>query len=336
MKQFNLVVAGGTFDHFHKGHKEFLQFILSCSKRVVLGLTSDQYVEHTRQTSIENYSQRKQALEKFLETQKARSRVEIASIDTLFIPKHWEKLPLEAIVVSKDTKLGADEINKRRRRQGLTPLEILIAPLLKGQDGNIISSTRIRNGEINREGKPFIDPMWLTRTLQITEELRRQLKLPFGLLIKDFISWKNTNPLSQSLVITVGDVVTKSVNDLSIKNKISIVDFYVERKKTFSSLSELGFSNKETVFTVDNPRGSLTPELFQVAQKIFNLSKQKRIVVKVNGEEDLAVLPMILAAPLGFIILYGQPHEGVVLIHITEEQKERAYKITCQFSTRGY
>lgn len=326
MKNYNLVVAGGTFDHFHKGHREFLKFILSCSKKVVLGLTSDQYIKNKKLIdSIENYSKRKQTLERFLETQKALERVEIAPIDNLFIPKQWEELPIEAIIVSKDSKQGAEEINKKRN----SPLKIVIAPFSTGEDGKIISSTRIRNGEINREGKPYISPTWLTHALHITPDLTKQLKLPFGTFIKDLSSLKNKSPL----LIAVGDVTTKALNYLSFNNTISVVDFFVERKKTFSSFLELGFSGTETIFYVDNPRGTLTPQLFKTAQEIFVIpNQQERMVIKINGEEDLAVLPLLLAAPLGYVILYGQPRVGVVMVEVTEEQKEKAYNITNQFT----
>ena len=37
------------------------------------------------------------------------------------------------------------------------------------------------------------------------------------------------------------------------------------------------------------------------------------VTVLVDGEEDLAVIPLVMAATDGAIVLYGQPHQGVVL-----------------------
>ena len=65
--------------------------------------------------------------------------------------------------------------------------------------------------------------------------------------------------------------------------------------------------------------------------QFFLLYQKKRIVIKIDGEEHLSVLPMVLCAPLGFVIFYGQPHEGVVKVEITEEKKEKAYSMTCKF-----
>jgi len=47
----------------------------------------------------------------------------------------------------------------------------------------------------------------------------------------------------------------------------------------------------------------------------------------VDGEEDLAVIPCVLMAPEGSLILYGQPGEGVVLVE-TDKVKETAKATT--------
>jgi len=54
----------------------------------------------------------------------------------------------------------------------------------------------------------------------------------------------------------------------------------------------------------------------------------------VDGEEDLAVLPVLLIAPLGFSIFYGQPNEGLVQVQVTEENKEQAYQFVNSFDKR--
>jgi hypothetical protein len=48
------------------------------------------------------------------------------------------------------------------------------------------------------------------------------------------------------------------------------------------------------------------------------------MVILVEGEEDLAVIPLILAAPEGAMVLYGQPGEGVVVCEVTDAAKEKA------------
>ena len=58
-------------------------------------------------------------------------------------------------------------------------------------------------------------------------------------------------------------------------------------------------------------------------------------LIFVEGEEDLAVLPLVLAAPLGVIILYGQPKEGVVLREVDAQAKALAAAFVDRFVHEG-
>ena len=72
---------------------------------------------------------------------------------------------------------------------------------------------------------------------------------------------------------------------------------------------------------VKNPAGTLTDELIQ-ALKYAVLHPP--VTINVDGEEDLTVIPLILAAPLGAIVLYGQPHKGVVVRTVNREAQQTA------------
>ncbi len=333
MEHYKLIVCGGTFDYLHEGHKAFLRFMLGLSDKILLGLTSDRYTHGKTKDFIEPYDVRKKDLETFLIQEKVLDKVVIEPIDDVYIPEQWEKLPIEAIFVSEESRNGADLVNHKREKEGLHQLPIVVFPLVKSVDGGIISSTKIRNGEINHLGRPWIKPLWYEKTLQLTDEQRGKLTDPFGELITDFSRWIGLNKIPAEKLITVGDVITKSCNDLDLKQKVSVIDFLTQRQKTFFNILELGFIGTERIFSITNQSSHIMPEAFRVARQIFSpFQIQERIIVQVSGEEDLVVLPFLLAAPLGFVILYGQPKLGVVKIVVSEQSKEKAYVIVDNFT----
>ncbi|MBI2028256.1 MAG: pantetheine-phosphate adenylyltransferase [Candidatus Levybacteria bacterium] len=333
--KYNLVVCGGTFDHFHKGHEEFLRFSLSHGNNLIIGLTSDEYVRKSKvkdQKSklIELYEERKISLLNFLKQERILDRVKIVKIEDVFGPTLDKSLQIDAIVVSKNTVPGAELINSKRKELGLKEIEVLIAPSVRGEDGKLISSRQIRDGEIDTDGKTFINPAFLRKPLFLPKDLRYALKKPFGNLIYDLSKYQSQFKLD--LVATVGDVTTKKFNDLKIIHKISVIDFNVGRKKIFSKLDELDFpdlTSKSIIFKIKNPPSNITPLLFKACQKAWG--KNNELIILIDGEEDLAVLPLVLTAPLGTNIFYGQPNEGVVRVEVTEECKGRAYDLVSRF-----
>jgi uncharacterized protein (UPF0218 family) len=58
-----------------------------------------------------------------------------------------------------------------------------------------------------------------------------------------------------------------------------------------------------------------------------HVARSERVRILVHGEEDLAVIPAVVEAPLGAAVVYGQPNEGMVIITITRERKEKAKRL---------
>ncbi len=320
MEKYNVIACGGTFEYLHDGHKAFLRFAFSHGKKVLIGLTSDLFIKRNEKGTRLPFVKRRKTLEAFLEKDKFQNQTEILPIDDIYIPKSWESLQIDAIVVTKDSLWGAKDINKKRKQNGLAQLKILIAPILMGKDGRPISSSTIR------AFTPFT-------TLLLPDDIRAQLKKPLGILISDFDAWvfKQRENLSPSSIITVGDVITKTCNALALQQRLSIIDFYVEREKKFSDIKDLGFNGKEKIINVVNKAGTLTPLLFAKIEDIIYAKLNKRQVLLVDGEEDLAVLPCMLFAPIGHTIFYGQPHQGVVQVTVSKETKIQARNIISQF-----
>lgn len=333
MALYKLSVCGGTFDLLHKGHKDFLKAVCAQSKEVLVGITSDHYIQKHGKEITQPFAKRKEALAAFAKKEQLLEKISFLPIDTIYIPPQWDSLPIEAIFVSLETKFGADAINKKREKEGKRSLEVIIIPLTLAEDGKSISASRIRDGIIDRDGKPYLYPEWFLQERKLTEDVRFIVQKPFDTLIVNFSSWLAHTKLTPKTLITVGDVVTKSLNLASLKHPISVVDFLVRREKQFRDITEHGFLGTEFVINVKNPAGFITPSLLHGTVQAFDkVQDGSRVVIYVDGEEDLAVLPMLLAAPLGWTILYGQPNSGVVEVRVTEKNKRRARLLFSQFT----
>ena len=144
---------GGTFDILHAGHKALLQRALEAGDIVLIGLTTDARASKSRnKTQINTYNIRLANLQDLLKSMKSLDRFQIVPLENDWGPSVVDE-DFEAIIVSDETKSTAQKINKIRSAEGKSELEIVIVPMIKAQDENRISSSRIRNKEIDSEGK---------------------------------------------------------------------------------------------------------------------------------------------------------------------------------------
>ena len=58
---------------------------------------------------------------------------------------------------SEETSKKGDILNALRKERKLDPVEIITVPMKMASDGNRISSTRIRNSEIDSSGNILVD-----------------------------------------------------------------------------------------------------------------------------------------------------------------------------------
>jgi pantetheine-phosphate adenylyltransferase len=79
------------------------------------------------------------------------SQFEINKLDNDFGPAVLEK-EVEALVVSEETTRQGDMLNKLRNERQLSPVEIVNVPMVLATDGKRISTSRIKDSEIDAEG----------------------------------------------------------------------------------------------------------------------------------------------------------------------------------------
>ena len=153
-RRFRAATAAGTFDYFHKGHELFLEKAFEIADTIYLGITSDEFAKTKRQlTELTPFVNRKKDVEAFLKNREFFGRTEIIELHDIYGPTLDPRCPIEAIIVTEKTRYGAELINKLRKQKGLLPLEIEEVAIKLAQDGGDLSSSRIRAGEINQQGK---------------------------------------------------------------------------------------------------------------------------------------------------------------------------------------
>ncbi len=353
--RFQHIAVGGTFDHFHKGHEALINTALKYGNTLSIGITTQaMHKDKTFLSAVESFDQRKKSVMEYLKKKKTLGRAGFFPLSDIYGSTRNDGT-IEALVVSKSTYPNAVRINRLRTERKLPELKIMCIKDVKGTDGQLISSERIRKGEIDREGNnfQFSSASWRInfqkKQLILPEYLRKELRKPLGKVIKGKENeLKKTarhtiqfiNELKPAMVIAVGDIIATSLERIGFIPDLKIID-YRSRRKEISNF-QFPISNKipNTKFQiykkVVNKPGTISREAISAIKRSIELflKTHKKQTIAINGEEDLLALPAILSAPLKTVVLYGQMDLGVVFVEVDEKIKDKIRKIIKKFRSK--
>jgi pantetheine-phosphate adenylyltransferase len=152
MKKFKNVAVGGTFDELHRGHKTLLMKAFEIGDNVLIGLSSDEFAKKMNKPHVvAPYEQRLKDLKNFLTERGWTKRATVVRLDNPYGPIAANG-GVDALVVSRETEPTAKEINKKRKEKSRPLLQIVVIDMVPSENHAPISTTRIRCGEIDREG----------------------------------------------------------------------------------------------------------------------------------------------------------------------------------------
>jgi GTP-dependent dephospho-CoA kinase len=171
----------------------------------------------------------------------------------------------------------------------------------------------------------------LRRVYSLPEELRPTLAEPLGRVFSgEEAKGEAFAKLAReaSMVITVGDRVTETLEEVGRTPEVQVVDG-IERR----SRRELPRVPYARLVKIKNPAGRITTGAIEGMRRAMLGKKPVRVLV--DGEEDLLAMLAIAMAPISATVLYGQPLVGVVAVKADAVAKARNRAVLAKMGIRG-
>jgi uncharacterized protein (UPF0218 family) len=164
--------------------------------------------------------------------------------------------------------------------------------------------------------------------------LRPFLKNPYGTLYSgnDPSHIKNINIPADAVIIAVGDVTTYNLFKAGFMPRLCLIDRITKRSAVSAAILDVISRTDYINVPAKNPAGVISSDMVLCIKKALEMP-HKHICINVDGEEDLATLPVIAFSKPGTLVLYGQPDEGVVCVTVTEEKKKEMRDMLLQTFT---
>ena len=325
--RFNRCLVGGTFDRLHAGHRLLLDAAVRAAQHVEVHITSDKMADQ-KSVNMQSFETRRDEVLNWADRHAPR-RVTVHELTDAHgpAPHHAQA---DCIAATPETKSECERINLKRADHGLPLLHNVEVAHLRDVDGGIISSTRIRNGLVDPDGHPWMADEWNNAVLRMHPRAEPELKTPMGTLYKgpesspDIAMSSALEDLNTSevILIAVGDVTVATLLAMDIIPDMAFVDGQTKRQ-ALEVDEQVDLSSFTHLLHAKNPAGVLTPSLRKAVENAAAL--EDPVAVMVDGEEDLAPLFVHLHVPLHAVVIYGQPHTGVVV-----QPSSLATKIRCR------
>ena len=331
-KIYQVGLIGGTFDRFHAGHRNLLVSALSQCQTLEVWVTADS-IAGAKDSRINPWEERVEEIKQALDSDS--KRLEFYELKDRHGPAPTHN-QADAIICTSDTKPECETINSMRQETGIPQLEIICVDHSMSWDGRPISSSRIRIGEIDREGHRWIPESFVTNEMVLTPEVEAELKDPFGQLIPGPED-EPSHAMSEVLALTegghgpliaVGDVTVRTLQDVGRPADIGLIDGCTKRR-VWDGAEGIDRSLYDSVLECSSPAGRLTPSLLSTCETAISSWRDgnKSSLIVVEGEEDLAPLLLHPLAPIDSVIIYGQPGKGVVIRWCGEDAKQRCRRL---------
>jgi hypothetical protein len=164
------------------------------------------------------------------------------------------------------------------------------------------------------------------KTLSLNDSLRQQLRKPLGILVagssdicNEYLRSKITGEKPSRLIL-VGDTVSRNALQVGLQPDVIVIDNKEMRRNSSSAIP----LDDRKQFSLFNAQGSINADSWRLIDQAVKIGNSAVIV---NGEEDLLSLVAISVAPIGALVVYGQPNEGIVLVNVTLETKREVMRI---------
>lgn len=172
----------------------------------------------------------------------------------------------------------------------------------------------------------------MRRTLRLPTHMRWELKRPLGALLSGEDAPLRLKELLATLrpemLAVVGDASTKNLLRVGVNPDIIVVDYRVMRQP----IEPYRLEGRHLI-RARNPPGTIDADAWRALEEAVTL--KSGVAVIVEGEEDLLVLPLIILLPVGSLIVYGQPHEGLVAVEVTADRKRWAEEFMGRMEEAG-